>query len=155
MSSQIVDVSNNDLWDSHAHELAQTISTRRATELHASNNNFGPLACATLSLAPAFSQLRVVSLSGNRLGNAGIQSLADVLTRSSCTIESLNVSSNFLRHEAAETLARVLGTTGCRSLKQLDMSNNLLQHEGISALLAGVGRNRSLRSLNISSCYAG
>ena len=52
--------------------------------------------------------VRQLNLAGNRIGNFGVEALCDALAQRHCHLVSLNVSGNYLREEAASSMAQAL-----------------------------------------------
>ena len=109
------------------------------------------------ALANAVPSLRFLDLSGNDLGRAGAEALAEALLVSSsgssypvgvaaafaasapvsatapCALEVLDLSANRVGSEGARALATALSRRGCPRLRRLDLSQNVIGAKGAAA----------------------
>uniref|UniRef100_A0A0G4H1L8 Uncharacterized protein n=1 Tax=Chromera velia CCMP2878 TaxID=1169474 RepID=A0A0G4H1L8_9ALVE len=63
------------------------------------------------------------------------------------SLETLNLSDNFLRRGSMETLSSALSSSSLLALREVDVSNNPLGPSGVSALSEGMGKVEDILSL--------
>lgn len=99
------------------------------------------------------SSLRVLDLSGNRLGDEGCQDLARVLKLLDCLMV-LNLSENEITYKGLQHFADELENTSCRlqALKNLNLSFNFLTDNCIKFLAKFISYLPSLETLKLQSC---
>uniref|UniRef100_A0A8C1Y4L3 Uncharacterized protein n=1 Tax=Cyprinus carpio TaxID=7962 RepID=A0A8C1Y4L3_CYPCA len=123
--------------------LLSTSSPEGISELEL---NFTEEGCAALTSAfnSNPSNLIELDLSGNKLGNTGIENICLLLKNPQCKLEKLKLCGCGLKEESCSALATVLRSNS--SLKELDMSNNNLQNSGAKKLQKGLEDKNSLAS---------
>lgn len=71
-----------------------------------------------------------------------------LLSAKACSIRSLNISSNRLQDQAAQSIAACIPS--CTVLEQLDLSNCSIGDSGLCALLSAVSQGPKLQVLKLS-----
>ncbi|XP_076119168.1 NACHT, LRR and PYD domains-containing protein 3-like isoform X2 [Alosa pseudoharengus] len=92
--------------------------------------------CSVLASAVSSTScsLKELNLSENKIQDAGVQHLSDLLRNPHCELEALLLTDCSLTENICAALASAASSTSC-SLKELDLSNNLLQDAGAQHLL--------------------
>eukprot|EP00928_Gymnodinium_smaydae_P022519 TRINITY_DN18885_c0_g1_i1.p1 TRINITY_DN18885_c0_g1~~TRINITY_DN18885_c0_g1_i1.p1 ORF type:complete len:1190 (+),score=260.08 TRINITY_DN18885_c0_g1_i1:212-3781(+) len=137
-----VNLSGNQLTDAALGSLTQHGSPACLRTINLAANRLNPH-CAQTSLS-ALSQcyrLRELSLSENRLGDAVVERLCEVLMRTCKELEGLGLAQCEIGASATGGLALGYFVSLARSLVSLDLNWNMLQGEGAYALLKGVYEN--------------
>lgn len=88
------------------------------------------------SMLPTMRTLRELSLSGNQLGDRGLQLLTEGLMGTQCHLEKLHLDYCNLSDASCEPLAAMLQAKS--SIKELVLSNNDVHEAGIRTLLRGL-----------------
>ncbi|XP_042594938.1 NACHT, LRR and PYD domains-containing protein 12-like isoform X1 [Cyprinus carpio] len=95
------------------------------------------------------SHLRQLNLSWNKLGNAGVKLLSDVLKNPQCKLESLRLINCGVTDEGCVALASALGSNTSH-LRELDLSDNKL---GDSVKLLSALKDDPYYKLDRLNCY--
>uniref|UniRef100_A0A8C2G2M3 Uncharacterized protein n=1 Tax=Cyprinus carpio TaxID=7962 RepID=A0A8C2G2M3_CYPCA len=95
------------------------------------------------------SHLRQLNLSWNKLGNAGVKLLSDVLKNPQCKLESLRLINCGVTDEGCVALASALGSNTSH-LRELDLSDNRL---GDSVKLLSALKDDPYYKLDRLNCY--
>ena len=135
-----LDLSYNDIGDHGAMTLAG-IGTIEFLDLHNGLRGYDSYEnhiTATGAKALAETGLKKLNLSGNPIGNQGIEFLA-----SNKTITELRVSDCDISDQGSSTLFKVNST-----ITKVDLSTNALQDNGVKTLAA----NHTLKELDLSNC---
>ncbi|XP_052392324.1 NACHT, LRR and PYD domains-containing protein 3 isoform X2 [Carassius gibelio] len=77
------------------------------------------------------SHLRELNLSGNKLGDSGVENLGDLLMNPQCNVEILDLCECSITEEQCLTLSSVLKST---HLRELDLSGNKMKNTGVNHL---------------------
>ena len=127
--------------------LARALSTSTTiTDLHVPGNGISAEGASVLSAAMQRSggaKLRVLDLSYNQIGNAGVYAISLAAT----TLEELHVSSNSLDDSSATALASALKTS--TTLRFVCIVNNGFTAVGVAELAASVACARALKQLDM------
>ena len=107
----------------------------------------------------ALPQLKKLWLKSNEIGDAGCQSLADVLSSSNSTLsflEYLDLRANQIGDEGATVLATAFSNGAMLNLRTLDLSSNEIGENGLHALSKqlALGRLPKLSSLFIDYAHS-
>jgi len=101
--------------------------------------------------------LEQLNLSGNALGDEGVQALAKAIEDSgaSCILRSLNLYDNCIGSIGSAMLSRALGVNS--SLRHLNLMHNPLGDEGAECIAAALEGHRSsaIQDLNLCHCSVG
>lgn len=152
-----IDLSSNRLTDASMANLAHTI-----VEGYLTKDNVSPLAYLNLSsnsigqrgvraLGSAFWFMTELHLAHNRLKDAGLQILCQVLDEnvSPSNLRILNVSHNDIHDPGALALGRLLAKGG-QNLTRVNLSWNVIRAKGALSILEGVRKTNILRTLDLS-----
>lgn len=121
-------------------------------ELRLCRNGLGAIAAAALAEALEGSDLRVLALRGNSIGDEGAASLAAVL-KDNYDLQELDVSDIGLTDEGAKSFGECLGAN--RTLRLLCLQDNKIGDAGSEGLAAGLALNKSLLDLDLSRNQVG
>jgi uncharacterized protein (TIGR02996 family) len=133
---------NNQIRDAGARALAGSPHLARLSSLRLTGNGIGGPGIRAVA---ALVNLRELDLSGNYVGSAGAEALAEGKLR---RLRRLDLSDGNLDAEAARRLA---GAKALRRLRVLRLGNNPLGDSGVAAL-AGSPHLGRLRELSLDSC---
>jgi hypothetical protein len=103
--------------------------------------------CHSLTCNATSSKLLVLNLNGNKVGNAGAQHLANMLTRNTI-LKELHLRSNEIGDQGAVDLAHVLECHN-HTLTWLDLEKNQLGDAGVIAMARAVLVNSRLEFLSL------
>ncbi|XP_016388168.1 NACHT, LRR and PYD domains-containing protein 3-like [Sinocyclocheilus rhinocerous] len=151
-----LDLTSNNLQDSGIKQLAAglgnpqcKLETRRLFNCSIGENDCASLASA-LKSNPA--HLIELDLTHNKPRDTGVKMLSDVLTDTSCKLETLRLMACELTRKSCAALAQALQSTST-SLKHLDLSLNDLQDSGVNLLCIGLkSPSCELKTLSLSDC---
>ena len=155
-----LDLSHNLIDDDGIGALSIILMKRDAsiTKLDLANNSIRADGARSLgkALAGEHCKIAYLNLRMNRLGDDGGERLFRY-TKSSKTLEDLNVSCNALGAQSAEALLGAVqgagGAGGVAPLKRLDISGNaLLGEEGGRLVVAAVNAGKTLTSVDVRMC---
>ncbi|XP_055049321.2 NACHT, LRR and PYD domains-containing protein 12 [Misgurnus anguillicaudatus] len=151
-----LDLSSSNLKDSGLRHLAVGLGNPQCKLeiLRVFNCSIGEDGCASLASAlrsnPSY--LRELDLSHNQPHDSGVKILSDVLTNSTCILETLRFMGCELTKKSCAALAQVLQSS-CSSLKNLDLNLNSLEDSGVKMLCAGLKSPQcKLQTLSLSDC---
>ena len=115
--------------------------------LYLNHTKLDKSACDLLVRAiPSLSELRVLSLSGNLIGNGGAVEVIKALGGS--RVEGLELDNTGIGEPDCEALCELLKSS--HSLRYLDIPQNNLSSESVASIINGISHNSSLTKLNIS-----
>ncbi|XP_078063095.1 ribonuclease inhibitor-like [Mustelus asterias] len=130
-----LDVSGNGLGDSGTIALSIALQSPdcKLQALHLADNNLSDVCAPELSAVLSSNKsLLAIDLSGNRLGDVGIQYLCTALQKPDCGIQNLGLASNGLTDFATEILTSSL--SGKASLRSLDLQGNVFSDRSVSGI---------------------
>lgn len=95
--------------------------------------------------------LEHLDLRGNRIGSMGARRIVDAIQAcsSSNNLTHLNLSCNCILH--GDMIGELLSVNS--TLESLDLGFNWLGNEEVQDICIGLGKNTSLRELNLSGCH--
>ncbi|XP_068608123.1 LOW QUALITY PROTEIN: protein phosphatase 1 regulatory subunit 37 [Brachionichthys hirsutus] len=144
-----LELSDNSLADAGLEELCDGLRQRAAglRALRLRNNQITANGMVHLAKTlPELNVLRVLDLSGNLLGNTGIQALREPLMANRSVLQ-LGLAQANITCEGAVALAEFLAES--RQLQQLDLRDNEVKIGGLMALCLALRINHSLASLEV------
>eukprot|EP00656_Telonema_subtile_P047548 TRINITY_DN5467_c0_g1_i1.p1 TRINITY_DN5467_c0_g1~~TRINITY_DN5467_c0_g1_i1.p1 ORF type:complete len:854 (-),score=173.20 TRINITY_DN5467_c0_g1_i1:164-2725(-) len=142
-----LNVSGNDLGDQGAAALASAMGQAAWTSLDVSNCAITADGANLIVGAALQSHLVSLLLDDNPIGDEGATHVADALSSSSCTLETVGVSNCRIRDDGIRLLCTALALTKA-PLSMVDMSHNQLSPQGHS-VLQGV---QMVKPLIVLSC---
>ncbi|XP_032886907.1 NACHT, LRR and PYD domains-containing protein 3-like [Amblyraja radiata] len=132
-----LDLSNNRIGEEGLNQLCETLKNEdcKLQKLGLAKNSFTVQSCTELISSLKENQsLKELDLSFNNLEINGINSLCEVLSGTSCQINSLKVMNTKLTNVCCETLSSVLKAN--QTLTELDLSMNELGDDGLNKLFS-------------------
>ncbi|TMW63165.1 hypothetical protein Poli38472_002106 [Pythium oligandrum] len=105
---QTLDLSCSHVSDAMAKELVKTKAFRSLRRLYLRSNDLTDDGAHWIALALPSLQLQVLSLAGNRIGNAGMGALAFAFDQTA-TLQTLDVDENLIEDAGLQTLYHVIG----------------------------------------------
>ncbi|XP_029102905.1 uncharacterized protein LOC108922337 [Scleropages formosus] len=153
---RVLDLSNNDLWDSGLELLSAGLGNQHCKletlRLSACRVREGGCASLASALCSNPSHLKELDFSYNHPGDSGVKLLSDPLQDPTCKLETLRLKMCGLTERCCEALASVL-TSNSSHLRELDLSDNDLQDSGVKLLSIGLGNQQcKLDTLRLSGC---
>ncbi|XP_061125360.1 NACHT, LRR and PYD domains-containing protein 3-like [Syngnathus typhle] len=136
-----LDLSENALGDDGLEALAAGLAKPQCAlqVLKLFNCKLSKKSCEALaSVLSSPGRLRELDLSGNNLGDDGLEALAAGLAKPECALQVLELENCRLSKKSCEALASVL-SSAC-SLRDLDLSWNDVYDDGLEALAAGLAK---------------
>ncbi|XP_048025519.1 uncharacterized protein LOC125254758 isoform X11 [Megalobrama amblycephala] len=150
-----LNLSEHELVDRNVNQITALLKDKhcKLNTLMLNNNSITAEGCAALTSAfnSNPSNLIKLDLSGNKLGNSGMEKICLLLKNTQCRLERLKLRDCGLTEESCSALATVLRSNS--SLKELDISNNNLQDSGVKKLQNALeNTNCTLKKLRLSDC---
>lgn len=106
------------------------------------------------SLADALrgnSNLEVLSLEGNYVGDGGIKMMKDFLSES-VTLRHLNLNHNKIGEDAIATLAECF-RTGSPKLESLKLQESMIEIEGVKHIATIISESTHLKHIELADCF--
>ncbi|XP_054828618.1 NACHT, LRR and PYD domains-containing protein 3-like [Eublepharis macularius] len=150
-----LDVSNNTLGDSGVFILCEGLKhpSCKLLKMRLQFCKLRAACCGTLSgVLPINQTLMELDLSGNHLGDSGINVLCDGLKHLHCKLQRLKLSHCYFTEACCGDLAKVLSKN--QRLKDLDLSENELRDTGMKLLCDGIQHpDCKVETLKLVNCY--
>ena len=89
--------------------------------------------------------VQVLNLSGNDIGNAGAEEIAELLRDPDCNLKELNLANNRIGASGLNSICSALCSNS--SVMKLNIKNNKIEHSELKMLLALLYRNQTIMEI--------
>ncbi|CAG9315029.1 PPP1R37_5 [Blepharisma stoltei] len=128
-------------------------NNRSLVSLSISNNSLGPNLMEKFSQSIVNSNLQILDLSSNQIGNEGSEKIGNMIMgayNGACPVKTLNLSKNDISTRGASYIFSSLRRNS--TLKTLNLGNNPMVYGPSQQFFAFLTDNVCLNSLNLSNC---